>query len=91
MPIPGTVALSGIVAPSSTADTYPVTSPEYGLGGLRTVASIAARDDIPDQRRQEGMLVYVISDQKIYLLGAGKTNLDWVELQGLLVIDGGSY
>lgn len=91
MPIPGTVALSGIVAPSSTADTYPVTNPEYGLGGFRTVLTTTQRDAIPDQRRQEGMLVYVMSDQKIYLLTAGKTNSDWVELQGLLVIDGGTY
>jgi hypothetical protein len=79
MPIPGTVPLSGPIAPSSTADTYPVTDPQYGLGGARTVATILARNEIPEARRQQGMLVYVIETEKHYYLLSGIGNQDWVE------------
>lgn len=82
MPIPGTVPLSGPVAPSSTTDTYPVTDPQYGLGGLRSVADIAARNDIPALRRQIGMMVYVQSEQKYYYLLSGTGNQDWVVFSG---------
>lgn len=80
MPIAGTVPLSGPIAPSSTTDTYPVTDPQYGLGGARTVADLTARNDIPAQRRQQGMLVYVISESKYYYLAGGTGNQDWVPL-----------
>lgn len=91
MPIPGTVALSGTIAPSSTADTYPVTDPQYGLGGLRTVTDSTARDAIPTERRQAGMVVYVIAASKYYTLSGGTANVNWVEFDGLLLLDGGEY
>jgi hypothetical protein len=69
MPIEGTVQVSGIIAPSSTADTYPVTDPQYGLGGLRTVATVNERNAIPTERRQAGMIVYVSSVGEWYALG----------------------
>lgn len=68
MPIEGTVQVSGIIAPSSTADTYPVTDPQYGLGGLRTVSTVLERDAIPAERRQPGMIVYVSSVGEWYAL-----------------------
>lgn len=91
MPIPGTVTLSGVIAPSSTADTYPVTDPQYGIGSLRTVADITARNGIPAARRQIGMLVYVSATGKYYTLIGGILDTDWVEFDGVLIIDGGTY
>lgn len=91
MPIPGTVTLSGVIAPSSPADTYPVTDPQYGIGSLRTVADIAARNGIPAARRQIGMLVYVSDTGKYYTLISGILDVNWVEFEGVLIIDGGTY
>jgi hypothetical protein len=68
MPIPGTVPLSGPIAPSSATDAYPVTDPQYGLGGLRTVQTVAQRDAITSERRQAGMIVYVSSVGEWYAL-----------------------
>lgn len=82
MPIPGTVPLSGPIAPSATTDTYPVTDPQYGLGGLRSVSTLTDRNDIPTLRRQEGMVVYVVAEQKHYTLVGGTGNQDWIELSG---------
>jgi hypothetical protein len=82
MPIAGTVPLSGPIAPSSTSDTYFVTDPQYGLGGLRTVTDITARNDIPSARRQQGMIVYVIATEKYYSLVGGTGNQDWIEFSG---------
>lgn len=56
--IPGTVRVTGIIAPTDSTDTYPVIDPIYGIDGLRSVADDAERDGIPDLRRREGMLVY---------------------------------
>lgn len=78
MPIPGTVPLSGTVAPTSELDTFPVTDPKYGLGGLRTVASTSERNDIPTDRRQVGMIVYVTADNAYFGLAGGIGNQNWV-------------
>jgi hypothetical protein len=82
MPIAGTVPLSGLIAPSSTSDTYPVTDPQYGLGGLRTVADTTARNDIPMSRRQQGMLVYVTATSQYFALVGGTGNQNWIEFSG---------
>jgi len=71
--------------------TPQLVNPEYSIGGFRTVLTIAQRDDIPNEMRREGMLVYVTADQKIYLLMAGNTNSNWVELQNTFMVDGGTY
>lgn len=91
MPIANTVTVSNVIAPSSTADTYPVTDPTYGLGGLRTVADITARNAIPAQRRQQGMIVYVTDVSKYYILLNGILDANWAELQSIISIDGGTY
>ena len=80
MPIPGTVPLSGTVAPTSELDTFPVTNPKYGLGGLRTVANTTERNEIPTERRQVGMIVYVTGDNSYYGLAGGTGNNNWVLL-----------
>jgi hypothetical protein len=74
--IPGSVTVTGIIAPTDTSDTYPVIDPNYGIGGYREVLTLAERDAIPAERKRQGMLVYVTEDTKVYQLdGAGA----WVE------------
>ena len=75
--ITGGVPFGGFVSPTDSEDTYPVTNPIYGLGGLRTVVDQTARDAISDLRREEGMMVYVITDAKHYQLKGGTANTDW--------------
>lgn len=68
--IPGSVTITGFVAPTDTADTYPTHDETYGRGGYRTVANTTARDAIPADRRLEGMLVYVVATDTTYQLGS---------------------
>lgn len=75
--IPGSVRFAGFIAPTDSTDTFPVFKPIYGLGGLRTVASIAERNAITTQRREDGMIVYVTADTIYYKLESGLTNSDW--------------
>jgi len=75
--IPGSVPLTGFIAPIDELDTYAVTDEYYNKGGYRTVADIAARDAITVDRRKVGMLVYVQSDDKRYRLNDDLTS--WTE------------
>lgn len=79
MPITGTVPVTGRIAPISDAAVYPVTDPQWGLGGLRSVGTTAQRDQITVERRQIGMMVYVESDDNYYSLIGGTSNANWVE------------
>ena len=91
--IPGTVPLSGIIAPSDTADVYPVTEDIYNKGGHRSVDSLIERDAIPHERRKEGMIVYVISTKINYQLvnstwevfagSSGAGDLNYTHIQGV--------
>ena len=77
--IANSVALTGLVAPTDSEDTYAITDPIFGIDGLRSVADVTERDNVTDERRREGMLVYVRSEQKYYQLGSGLSNTDWAE------------
>lgn len=68
MAILGTVTVTSIIAPTSSADTYPVIDPLYGIDGLRSVADSIERNAIPDLRRREGMLVYQRDNSTYYKL-----------------------
>lgn len=57
----GTNIASRIV-PFDSQDTFPTHEAFYGKGGYRTVEDIAGRDAIPEQRLEEGMLVYCKND-----------------------------
>jgi hypothetical protein len=58
MAIPGTVTLTGPIAPTDTVDTYPVFDAFYGLDGLRNISGdTTALNTIPFERRRQGMLV----------------------------------
>lgn len=74
------VAITGEITPTSVGDTFAVTNPFWGLGGLRTVTNIIERDAITLQRREYGMLVFVSSIDRYYKLDTGLTNLDWIDL-----------
>jgi hypothetical protein len=58
MAIPGTVTLTGPIAPTSTVDKYPVFDAFYGLDGLRNISGITtALNSVPFERRRQGMVV----------------------------------
>lgn len=78
--IPGSVSVTGILAPTDSTDTYAVTDSIYGLDGLRSVADHAARNAITDARRRFGMMVFTQDDQLYWTLKAGPwsgTDSDW--------------
>ena len=80
--IPGSVRVAGFIAPSDTEDLYPTHDSQYGKGGYREVADLEDRDAIPNERRKEGMAVWVISESKEYRLVGGITNSNWVANTG---------
>lgn len=57
----GTNIAAGIV-PFTDQDNYATHFAKYGKGGYRTVETIEERDSIPADRREEGMLCYVVND-----------------------------
>jgi hypothetical protein len=83
MPIPGTVQVTGPIAPTSLGDTYPSHEAIFGLGGLRTVAAPTGLNAIPDARREQGMIAFTQSDGNYWQLNAGPwtgTSADWTLL-----------
>lgn len=76
----GGVTVSGYIAPSDTADQYATHRASLGLGGYRSALDIPARDAITSLRREEGMVVYVISTEKEYRLVGGIENTNWQEI-----------
>ncbi|MDW9491680.1 hypothetical protein [Sinorhizobium meliloti] len=66
--IKGGVKVTGFISPTDDGDEYPVIDPVYGIGGLREVPDLTARDAIPELRRRAGMLVVTQSDLKTWQL-----------------------
>jgi len=77
--IPGSVRVTGFIAPTDSNDTYPTHSEEYNKGGFRSVADTTERDAIPASRRSNGMVVRCVSNAKYYTLAGGLTNAYWEE------------
>jgi len=77
--IKGTNVLAPVV-PFDTSDVHPTHEAIYGKGGFRAVADTTARDEIPLQRREDGMLVYTTATQKTWRLSADLTT--WQEEVG---------
>lgn len=73
----GTVLYSGIV-PTNTSDVYPTHSAIYGMGGYRSVNTIAERDAIPVERLEVGAKVLVSEQETGYYVESieedGKVN-----------------
>lgn len=82
MPIANTVTVLSPIAPTSELDTYPVTNPKYGLGGLRSILGTGSDmlTNIPIDRRQRGMLVYDMNSGLYYTLVTGVTDADWRQI-----------
>jgi len=80
--VPG-IVLGGAAVPTDSADTYPVTDPQWGLGGCRTVTTTSDRNAIPVPRLQRGMLVHCTTTGITYRLkdtwpgGILSVDADW--------------
>lgn len=75
-------------APLVTGDTNNEFGTHYtklGIGGWRAVETLADRDAISIERREVGMEVKVLEDEKTYELKQPLTNEDWVEV----IVSGG--
>ena len=81
MPITGGVPIIGFLSPTEEVDSYPITNPKYGLGGLRTIGASAGLSLIPQQRREEGMIVFAELEAKYYHLFGGTGDEHWAELK----------
>ena len=82
--IPGSVPLTGKVAPTDTTDTFATHMDIYGEGGYMAVADTSTRNLITEDRRKLGMAVCTTADNKIYTLttnpaGATTVDGDWTE------------
>lgn len=77
---PGTVPVSAPIDTYAAANTYPTHFANRGKGGYMTVADTTQRDAISALRREEGMVVFVISDGTEYRLDADLTT--WVAQAG---------
>jgi len=66
--IPGSIPVTGFIAPTDTTDTYPVTDAIYGIDGLRNVLNHTERDNISIDRRRAGMVVGTMDDGKYWRL-----------------------
>lgn len=82
----GTVAITGPISPTDTLDMYATHLASLGQGGYRSASTIVERDAILPLRREVGMVVYVIENQKEYRLVGGILNTNWSEV----VSSGGS-
>lgn len=72
--IPGSVTVTGFIAPTDSLDSYPTHHEVYGKGGFRAVADLTERNAIPSDRRKEGMLVHVLSNGTTYQLDSDLSN-----------------
>jgi hypothetical protein len=59
--IPGSIPLTGFIAPTDTADTFSTHDSDYGRGD-KHVSNITTRDLITEDRRKWGMLCHVYND-----------------------------
>ena len=82
--IDNTVVITGPLSPIDDRDTYPTHLARYGKGGFYRAATLAERNLIPDDRREQGLTVLVTDDlnptfNRAYTLDGGISNEDWVE------------
>ncbi len=77
-PIPGSVRVTGFIAPTDSTDTYATQDDTYNRGGYRAVANAAARLAITMDRRKEGMLVKQLDTGAFWTLSGGIADINWV-------------
>jgi len=69
------------INPSSPLDTYPTHIDTLGHGGFMAVRTKAIRNSIPQLRRKEGMLVYVLETDSLYQLRGDVAQNNWVQFK----------
>ena len=72
------IPITGYISPTSDTDTFATHVDTYGKGGYRSVADLTERDAISTERREIGMLVYVVSENTMYQLLSDIENINWV-------------
>lgn len=70
--------LAAAIAPFTTDDTYATHDSQYGKGGWHEVLTIAERDAIPEDRKRNGMAVFVVEEKKVYTL---ESDGSWTEFK----------
>ena len=88
--IPGTV-VSAKVTTGDTANTFPVADQSEIRGGHHSVTTLVDRDNIPFERRIEGMTCWVSASGLGYRLVNGTQNTDWVEVESSGTFDGTNF
>lgn len=92
----GGTRIIAAIRPWDSADTYPSHEALYGKGGLRTVNGLDDRSAISTDRKEAGMIVYVISQSLHYQLqtdlsswstfGGGSSTIDEISSIGNVTI-----
>lgn len=86
--IAGTTVVAAIV-PGTTADIYPTHLAEYGKGGWRSVSNFAALSAITAGRIENGMVAYVLDQNKPYIYLDGWEELELgTKIQGVFTFKG---
>jgi hypothetical protein len=86
----GGINLGAPILPATTEDIFPTHDANYGKGGYRAVANIAARQAIPYDRREVGMIVRTNDTNINWILKVNTVDTEqavWVEE----VLDGGTF
>lgn len=75
------IPVSGLISPIFSEDNYPVIDPLLGIDGLRNVYSTTDRNNIPFEKRRDGMIVGVVStasgDVSYYKLKPQTNSFSW--------------
>lgn len=66
------VNITDILKPKYDSDTYALLEDIYLQGGFRVVSNTTEMNGITEQRKKEGMFVYNLEDNKIYILKNNK-------------------
>jgi len=88
--ISGGINLGAPILPATDEDIFPTHDANYGKGGYRAVANIAARQAIPYDRREVGMIVRTNDTNINWILKVNTLDTEqavWVEE----TLDGGSF
>lgn len=70
--------LAAAIAPFTTDDTYATHDSQYGKGGWHEVLTLEERDAIPEDRKRNGMAVFVVEEKKVYTL---ESDGSWTEFK----------
>lgn len=81
------IKVGDFIRPIDFRDKYPTHLDIYGQGGLHSVDTMEARNSITEERRKEGMLVFVRKNGRFFYLLGGTANSNWTELTEIINTD----